>query len=63
MRPGILTNDDPTGKISTTPATAATSKIARADVAAAVVAVVKHPLPKQIIEIVNGDTPVVEAIK
>ncbi|WP_125580327.1 SDR family oxidoreductase [Levilactobacillus cerevisiae] len=63
VRPGILTNDDPTGKISTTPATAATSKIARADVAAAVVAVVKHPLPKQIIEIVNGDTPVVEAIK
>jgi len=63
VRPGILTNDDPTGKISTTPATAATSKIARADVAAAVVAVVKHPLPKQIIEIVNGDTPIVEAIK
>lgn len=63
VRPGILTNDEPTGKISTTPATAATSKIARADVAAAVVAVVKHPLPKQIIEIVNGDTPIVEAIK
>ena len=63
VRPGILTNDDPTGKITLDPATADTTKIARADVAAAVVAVVKHPLPKQIITIVNGDVPVADAIR
>lgn len=62
VRPGILTNDEPTGKISTTPATAASSKIARADVAATVVAIVAHPQPKKIIEIVTGDTPITDAI-
>lgn len=63
VRPGILTNDDPTGKISMDPANADSSKITRSDVAAAVVAVVKHPQSKQIIAIVNGDVPVADAIK
>ncbi|MFD1454367.1 SDR family oxidoreductase [Levilactobacillus lanxiensis] len=63
VRPGILTNDDSTGKISVDPANADSSKITRSDVAAAVVAVVKHPQSKQIIAIVNGDVAVADAIK
>ncbi|AKP64882.1 nucleoside-diphosphate-sugar epimerase [Levilactobacillus koreensis JCM 16448] len=62
VRPGILTNDAPTGKITLDPATADTTKISRADVAATVVAIVKHPLPKQIITIVNGDVSVADAV-
>ncbi|MBX6948485.1 SDR family oxidoreductase [Levilactobacillus brevis] len=63
LRPGALTNDAPTGQISLDPATSDTKKITRRDVAAAVVAVVKHPQPKQIIELVNGNTPVAEALR
>ncbi|AYM01855.1 SDR family oxidoreductase [Levilactobacillus yiduensis] len=63
LRPGMLTNDDPTGKITLDPASSDTSAITRADVAATVVAVVKHPLPGKIIELVNGDVPVADAVK
>lgn len=62
VRPGILTNDDPTGKITLSPETADTAKITRTDVAATVVAVIQHPLPKQIIELVNGNTAIDQAI-
>lgn len=63
LRPGMLTNDDPTGKITLDPAHSDTSAITRADVAATVVAVVKHPLPDKIIELVNGDVPVADAVQ
>lgn len=63
VRPGILTNDDPTGKITLAPETSDTQSIARADVAATVVAIVQHPLPGKTIELVNGDVPVADAVQ
>jgi len=63
VRPGLLTNDAPTGKIAVDPANADSSKITRSDVAATVVAVVQHPQSKQIITIVNGDVAIADAIK
>jgi len=63
VRPGILTNDAPTGKITTDSAASENKKISRADVAATVVAIVQHPQPKQIIEMVNGNDPIANVIK
>jgi len=63
VRPGILTNDAPTGKITTDSAASENKKISRADVAATVVAIVQHPQPKQIIEMVNGNDPIADVIK
>lgn len=63
VRPGLLTNDDPTGKITLAPETSDTQSIARADVAAMVVAIVQHPLPGKTIELVNGDVPVTDAVQ
>ncbi|MFD1549261.1 SDR family oxidoreductase [Levilactobacillus fuyuanensis] len=62
VRPGILTNDAPTGKITLDTANSDVKSISREDVAAAVVAVVKHPLPKQTFELVNGDTAIADAV-
>lgn len=62
VRPGLLTNDAATGKITTAPVAGGSQQITRADVAATVVAIVKHPLPKQIVTIVNGDTAIPDAI-
>ncbi|MGP4116132.1 SDR family oxidoreductase [Levilactobacillus zymae] len=63
VRPGLLTNEAATGKITTNPGDDGTRQITRADVAATVAAIVKHPLTKQIVTIVNGDTPVDDAIE
>lgn len=63
VRPGILTNDAPTGKITTDSAASENKKISRADVAATVVAIVQHPQSKQIIEMVNGNDPIADVIK
>ena len=63
VRPGALTNDAPTGKITLDTANSDTTSISREDVAAAVVAVVQHPLPHRIFELVTGDTPIVDALK
>ncbi|UIF29065.1 SDR family oxidoreductase [Levilactobacillus brevis] len=63
VRPGALTNDAPTGKITLDTANSDTKSISREDVAAAVVAVVKHPLPHRIFELVTGDTPIADALK
>lgn len=63
VRPGILTNDAPTGKITTDSAASENKKISWADVAATVVAIVQHPQPKQIIEMVNGNDPIADVIK
>jgi len=62
VRPGILTNDQPTGKISLAPAKSDVTSVTRADVAATVAEVVAHPLPHRIITLVNGDTPIEDAI-
>lgn len=58
VRPGILTNDAPTGKITTQTAESSVKSVSRADVAAVVAAIVAHPQPKQTIEFVNGDTAI-----
>ncbi|KRO04584.1 MULTISPECIES: SDR family oxidoreductase [Levilactobacillus] len=58
VRPGILTNDAPTGKITTQTADSATKSVSRVDVAAVVATIVAHPQPKQTIEFVNGDTAI-----
>ncbi|WP_367295555.1 SDR family oxidoreductase [Levilactobacillus yonginensis] len=63
VRPGILTNDAPTGKITTNSAASDNKKISRTDVAATVVAIVQHPQSKQIIEMVNGNAPIADVIK
>lgn len=63
IRPTTLTNDDPTGKITVDPGLDGSTSISRADVAATIVAIVKHPLPQHILTIVNGDTPIADAIK
>jgi len=62
VRPGILTNDAPTGKITLDPDNSDIKSISREDVAATVVAVVQHPLPKQTIALVTGDTAITDAI-
>ncbi|WP_261810465.1 SDR family oxidoreductase [Levilactobacillus humaensis] len=58
VRPGILTNDAPTGKITTQTADSTTKSVSRTDVAAVVAAIVAHPQSKQTIEFVNGDTAI-----
>lgn len=62
VRPGILTNDAPTGKITLDPANSDLKSISREDVAAVVVAVVQHPQPKQTIEFVTGNVAITDAI-
>lgn len=62
VRPGILTNDAPTGKLALNPTKSDNRSITRADVAATVAAVVAHPLPRQIITLVNGETPIDQAL-
>lgn len=63
VRPGILTDDAPTGKIALNPEKTDNTRITRADVAATVTAVVQHPLPHQIITLVNGETPIETAVQ
>lgn len=63
VRPGLLTNDAPTGKVALAADQADTTSITRGDVAATVAAVVQHPLPHQIITLVNGDTPIATAVQ
>lgn len=63
VRPGALTNDAPTGKITLDTANSDTTSISREDVAATVVAIVQQPQPHRIIELVNGETPIAEALK
>lgn len=62
VRPGILTNDAPTGRITLDPANSDLKSISREDVAAVVVAVVQHPQPKQTIEFVTGNMAITDAI-
>ncbi|MGO3380967.1 MAG: SDR family NAD(P)-dependent oxidoreductase, partial [Loigolactobacillus coryniformis] len=59
---GALTNDAGTGKISLQPTLASSKKIARADVAAAIVAVLSKPQASgQIYDLVSGTTPIEQA--
>src|SRR5699024_5996922 len=51
VRPGALTNDAPTGKITLDTANSDTTSISREDVAATVVAIVQQPQPHRIIEL------------
>ena len=62
LRPGALTNEAGTGKISLQPTLASSKKIARADVAAAIVAVLSKPQASgQIYDLVSGTTPIEQA--
>ena len=62
VRPGTLTDEPATGKISAGPAIAY-GTIARADVAATLAALVHQPaVSRVIIELTAGETPVAEAI-
>lgn len=63
VRPGILTNDQPTGKLALDPAKSDSTSVTRSDVAATVAEVVQHPLPHQIITLVNGDTAIKKAVE
>ncbi|MFD0897472.1 SDR family oxidoreductase [Loigolactobacillus binensis] len=59
LRPGVLTNAVGTGKIDLQPAAAKVKKIPRADVAAAIVAVLKQPQTyKRVYDLVSGTTDV-----
>lgn len=62
IRPGLLTDDDPSGKIAIDSTRTTDRAISRQDVAATVVALVKHPLAKQTFTIIHGDQPIQTAI-
>jgi uncharacterized protein YbjT (DUF2867 family) len=62
VRPGLLTNDDPTGRVTVGP-TVARGEIPRADVAAVLYAALgDDSLIGATFELVGGDTPIEEAL-
>jgi uncharacterized protein YbjT (DUF2867 family) len=62
VRPGLLTNDPGTGRVTTADSTGRGS-IPRADVAAVLVAVLDTPgSGGQTFEVISGDTPIAEAV-
>ena len=62
VRPGLLTNDPGTGRVTIADSTGRGS-IPRADVAAVLVAVLDNPgTSGQTFEVISGDTPIAEAV-
>lgn len=64
VRPGQLTNDDGTGKVTVSSRLEALGKISRQDVARVLLAVLDSDTTKNcVFDVVSGDTPVSEALE
>lgn len=62
LRPGMLTDEQPTGKVRLAESVPR-AEVTRADVAAALVALLDEPRSaRQALELVNGETPVADAV-
>lgn len=63
LRPGRLTNDEPTGRVQIAPSVER-AEVTRADVADVLVALLDEMRSiRKALEVVNGDTPVLEALR
>jgi uncharacterized protein YbjT (DUF2867 family) len=63
LRPGGLTDAPPTGKVRLAPPPVPSGTVPRADVAAVIAALLDNPgIRHQTLELVGGDTPVIEAV-
>jgi uncharacterized protein YbjT (DUF2867 family) len=64
LRPGHLTDDPPAGRVRLAAPPVAVGAISRADVAAVIAALLDQPGTRhQTLELVGGDTPVIEAVR
>jgi nucleoside-diphosphate-sugar epimerase len=64
LRPGTLTNHNPTGTVRLGPPTVGRGQISRADVAAVLLALLEEPRSAGLtLEVVDGDAPIADAVR
>lgn len=64
LRPGTLTNHNPTGTVRLGPPTVGRGQISRADVAAVLLALLDEPRSAGLtLEVVDGGTPIADAVR
>jgi uncharacterized protein YbjT (DUF2867 family) len=64
LRPGSLTNQDPTGTVRLGPPGVGRGEVSRADVAAVLLALLDEPDSAGLtLEVVGGDTPIADAVR